>query len=198
MLERLKGLQATLKIMPSTYTRIQVEALEEDVADAIAEIERAGKWREVASDQAGEILTLSTQLNQYTEAEVVAWQYRLKDLEDRTNLPLGWSPCSEASIGSYADHPEYETRALIVAPKGGQRRMSRRYCKACKRETAWRQGVALENTLTSYGDFPGEGRDEFRDGQTVSRTGPPVGVAVLKCSECGRSVAGDTERGETP
>jgi len=71
----------------------------------------------------------------------------------------------------------------------------RQHCRACKRETEWSEGIALENTFRWSADFPGDkpghGRvipDSVSRGVTVSKTGPPEVVKVNKCNDCGRSV----------
>jgi len=71
------------------------------------------------------------------------------------------------------------------------------YCKACRRETIWKAGIALVNTPVVHGDFPGDFSGSYKEavekgidvrGQTMSMSGPPKMVKVTKCTKCGRSV----------
>ncbi len=53
-------------------------------------------------------------------------------------------------------------------------------CKKCK--VPLNLGFALRNKLAGLPDFPGD------TVVTVSRTGPPEMIEVLKCPECGYSI----------
>ena len=46
-------------------------------------------------------------------------------------------------------------------------------------------GMALENTLCGFHDFPGE---RSTKGMTLSYSGPARQIACLKCPACGHSV----------
>jgi hypothetical protein len=73
----------------------------------------------------------------------------------------------------------------------------RQYCKACKRTTNWKDGIALDNRWRiGVADFPGgpSNKDfdspddpEIPRGQTISKTGRAIAVKVIKCEECGGS-----------
>ena len=67
-------------------------------------------------------------------------------------------------------------------------RRERRSCRTCRRITIWVSSVALSNTPSmGVPDFPGD--DVDTRGQTCTMNGPAEMVEVMKCSECGRSVA---------
>ena len=60
-------------------------------------------------------------------------------------------------------------------------------CRDCGGEM--KRGKALQNTLAmGIPDFPGMTAESR--GQTVSRTGTPKMIAVLKCEDCGHSIIG--------
>ena len=64
-----------------------------------------------------------------------------------------------------------------------------RTCRHCK--GSMKIGTALKNTLTWGNDFGGEAQiSKPPRGVTISASGPPVMVRVMKCVDCGYSVTG--------
>ena len=64
-----------------------------------------------------------------------------------------------------------------------------RTCKRCK--GVMKPGTALKNTLTWGSDFGGEDKmAKPPRGVTISASGPPVMVRVVKCVDCGHSITG--------
>ena len=49
------------------------------------------------------------------------------------------------------------------------------------------KGIALINSLVSFPDFIGDKPNEFKRGQTVSRSGPPKAIPVNQCKSCGHA-----------